>query len=141
MQRKWMSLLLAGAMLLVWSASAQALTIDLSGKRKARSSVADDTVYFSGKRKKSRTVVTVNLASAGTVDYVVKRKKKGKKRTLRRSWDLAAGEHTFVLKGKRSTRMTFTEGAPAGPAVPEPSTVALLGTGLAGLAMAGRRRR
>lgn len=142
MQRNWMALLVATSMLLVWSASAQALTIDLGKSRKARLSESGDSVTFGGKQKKSRGLFTVTMASAGSVDVTIRKKKNGKKRTKQFTMALDAGVHDMVVRGKKRATYAFTEGSgPAGPAVPEPGTALLLGAGLAGLGLAGRRRR
>jgi len=137
-----MALLVATLMLFVWSAGAQAVGIELGNSRKARLTTSDDTVVFKGKQKKSRGAFSVNLASDGFREVVIKKnKKRGKKKIVRFTEALEAGDHEFVLRKKRRVTMTFVEsGATTPPAVPEPGTLALLGAGLVGLGLVGRRR-
>ncbi len=141
MQRNWLALAVATSMLLVWSAGAQAVTIDLGKSRKARLSESGDSVVFGGKQKGSLGIFSVTMDSAGSVDVEIRKRKGGKKRVKRYTMDLDAGVHDFRVRGKKRVSYGFSESAPAGPAVPEPGTALLLGADLAGLGLAGRRRR
>ncbi len=135
------------AAVLLLAGSAQALSIDVHSARRASvTQVDENTIVFRARQRRGRAAFSVSVAGASglasigsateTDVSVLIVKRNGRRKRF--SGTLIGNDHEFRFRGG-NRRVVMTFATPIN--VPEPGTLALLGTGLVGLAAAGTQQR